>query len=97
MRWPPPSVTRGVDIVLSRHGQTFGLYIIRYPSLEPMVMLILYRSLARWFPQMRARRRHWLPSSSRLFPLLEIAAKRQLILRGGHTGPQATEILWRCH
>ena len=88
MRWPPPSETRGVDFVLSRHGQTFGPYIIGYPSLEPMVMLILYRSLARWFPQMRARRRHWLPSSSRLFALLEIATKWQLICLGDTPAPR---------
>ena len=70
MRWPPPSMTRGVDFVLSRPGQTFGPSIVGYPILEPMVMLTLYRLMARWFPQMRARRRHWLPSSSCLFPSL---------------------------
>ena len=81
VRWPPPSVTSDVDYVPSGHGQTFGPYIIGYPSLVPMLMLTPYRSMVRGFPQMRARRWHWLPSFSRLFPLPEIAAKRQLILQ----------------
>ena len=83
----------GVDFVLSRHGQIFGLYIVGSLSLEPMMTLTLYQSMARWFPQMRARGQHWLLSSSRLFPLPEIAAKQQLILRGGHQPPGDRDVV----